>query len=774
MYGGKSMTETPPALPQPYRVAVRALCEFTAKTGDLDLRFTPSPTAQEGIAGHALVASRRSATYQKEVPLSGSYRNLSVHGRADGFDPQQQRLEEFKTYRGDLQRQPSNHRDLHWAQLKIYGWLLCQQLKLDSIELALVYLDIGSQKETVFEQRCQAAELQLFFEQQCEQFLSWAQQEMAHRHARDETLQALVFPYQGFRTGQRQLAEATYRAACSGGCLMLQAPTGIGKTIGTLFPLLKAMPGQALDRVFFLTAKTPGRALALGALQTLGRDGLRQNLRVLEMVARDKACEHPDKACHGESCPLAQGFYDRLSAARDDAVVNGWMDQNSIRTVARNHQICPYYLSQELARWSDVVVADYNYYFDVSALLFSLAQNSQWQVAILVDEAHNLIERGRKMYSATLDQADLQNVRKTAPATVKRSLDQLNRTWNKLSQAQHDVYQAYEELPEAFLAALQKTVSKIGDDLAEHPENLSGDLQRFYFDALHFMRMAEMYGEHSLFDISKQPVYRGSLRNHASLCLRNIQPGAFLSERFAASHSSILFSATLTPQKFYQDLLGLPDKVRWLEIDSPFDASQLTVHLVDQISTRYQHRAASQQPIVDILARQFYRQPGNYLMFCSSFDYLQQIDTLLQQCHPDIPRWSQIRRMDEAARQIFIDRFAEGGQGISFAVLGGAFGEGIDLPGQRLIGAFIATLGLPQLNPVNEQIKRRLDELFDRRGYDYAYLYPGIQKVIQAAGRVIRTPQDCGVVYLIDDRFASNQVKKLLPSWWHIQQGRIK
>ena len=240
-----------------YSVAVRALCEFTAKVGDLDLRFTPSPSAQEGIVGHRTVASRRSAHYQHEVALEGDYQQLKVRGRADGYDPDANRLEEVKTYRGDLSAQPANHRQLHWAQVKVYGWLMCQKLGLDHIDLALVYFDIVGEGETVLNQRFDAPGLEQFFNQQCALFLNWARQEMQHRDARNAAAQSLAFPHADFRTGQRDLAESVYKAVSTGRCLMAQAPTGIGKTIGTIFPLLKALAPQQLDKLFFLTAKTP-------------------------------------------------------------------------------------------------------------------------------------------------------------------------------------------------------------------------------------------------------------------------------------------------------------------------------------------------------------------------------------------------------------------------------------------------------------------------------------------------------------------------------------
>ncbi|GIZ50450.1 ATP-dependent DNA helicase [Noviherbaspirillum aridicola] len=744
-----------------YQVAVRALAEFTAREGDLDLRFTPAPSALEGIAGHATVAARRGAGYQTEVALSGSWGELSVRGRADGYDPARRRLEEIKTHRGDLQRMPDNHRKLHWAQAKIYGWLMCEQLGLADIELALVYFDIGSQKETVLAERHDAPSLRAFFEQQCERFLDWARQESAHRAARDEALAELTFPHPAFRPGQRALAAAVYRNAVSGGCLLAQAPTGIGKTIGTVFPLLRAMPAQGMDRLYFLAAKTPGRGLALEALGRIRAARPQLPLRVLELVARDKACEHPDKACHGDACPLAQGFYDRLPAARREAAQAQWLDRAALRGIALGHGICPYYLGQEMARWSDAAVGDYNYYFDSGAMLHALAQANQWRVAVLADEAHNLVERARKMYSAELDQGRLRQLRKTAPAPLRKSLDRLQRGWNALNkeQDQEQAYQVLAGIPDTFLLALQQASSAITDFMTEHPAHADAALTEFYFDVLHFLRMAESFGPHSLCDLSRRPGY-GTL-----LCIRNVVPAPFLAPRFAAAQCSTLFSATLQPWHYYSDLLGLPDDAACVDIESPFDARQLSVRIASGISTRWQERDASLAPIARVIAGQYRERPGNYLVFSSSYDYLQKIAALFRESCPDIPSWEQARGMQEAERDAFLARFAPGGRGVGFAVLGGPFAEGIDLPGDRLVGAFIATLGLPQVNPVNEQIRLRMQQLFGA-GYDYAYLYPGMQKVVQAAGRVIRTPEDRGVVWLIDERYARPDVARLLPSWW--------
>lgn len=763
-----------------YVVAVRAMCEFTAWRGDLDLRFTPAPTALEGIAGHGAVTSRRGARYETEIPLTGTWRTLTVRGRADGYDPAANRLEEIKTYRGNLDAMPANHRALHWAQAKVYAHLLCDARELPEITVALVYFDIVSERETVLSETLAADALAAFFAEQCACFVGWAERETAHRAARDAALRALQFPHGQFRSGQRELAVAVYRAARDERCLIAQAPTGIGKTLGTVFPLLKACGEDQLDRVFFLTAKTPGRALALDAAKTLGAGTPALPLRVLELVARDKACEHPDNACHGESCPLARGFYDRLAAARDAAIGNGLLDRETVRAAALAHDVCPYYLAQELARWSDMVVGDYNYYYDGSAMLHVLAQQNQWRIGVLVDEAHNLLDRARKMYSGSLDPFAFAAARDAAPAALRKAFERLGRAWGALNRAQQTRYAAYPDIPGSLVSAVQNLVAAIGEHLADAPRANDDALLRFHFDAIQFGALADAFDDASIFDVTlhgeptpRQPGLDGVApagrrrRAQSTLCVRNVIPAGFLAPRFSAARATVLFSGTLRPFHFYRDTLGLPADTGWLDVDGPFRAEQLTVRVASHVSTRWRDRDRSLVPIADLIATQYAARPGNYLSFLSSFDYLQRVVTLMQERHPDVPVWAQAPGMAEAERDAFLARFDAGGRGVGFAVLGGALSEGVDLAGERLIGAFIATLGLPQVNDVNEQMRRAMDARFGN-GYDYIYLYPGLQKVVQAAGRVIRTEQDEGVVHLIDDRYRRREVRDLLPRWWRI------
>lgn len=758
-----------------YAVAVRELCEFTAKRGDLDRRFTPSATALEGMMGQSTVTQRRGQDYETEIALETTCGPLRVRGRADGYDPRRRCLEEIKTIRGHPDDIPQNRRQLHWAQLQTYGALFCRARNLPEITLALVYFDVASQSEVELRQVFGVDELETVLAQRCEAFLAWARQEARHRDARDAALKNLAFPAGSFRAGQRDLAEAVYRTAANGRCLLAQAPTGIGKTVGTLFPVLRAMPLHGIDKVAYLTCKGTGRLTAMEALGDLRAGTAGQCLRVLTMVPKDEGCEHPDKACHADACPLASGFYDRLPAARQEAVALGWMDAASQRRVALRHGICPYYLGQELVRWADVLVGDVNHLFDSKGLLWGLSQALDWTLAVLVDEAHNLVERARRMYSAELRISRIRAAAQTAPGAVRGALDALVQASEDLVVDTAAPYAVLDAVPDTFVQALQTAAGALSEHFNQHPLNV-GVLLDFQFDLQWFLRLVEALSDHSLFDVQTFLGTRSGIEvegtqgqggSDAALCVRNVAPACFLRRRFEALHSVTLFSATLSPPDYAIQLLGLPERTAWIDVPPAFHAEHLTVRVAEGISTRFAHRDRSLQQLLDVIGRQFDQHPGNYLAFFSSFDYLEKAASMFAAVRPDIPQWRQERRMNAGARADFLGQFRPQGQGIGFAVLGGVFAEGVDLPGSLLIGAFIATLGLPPVSVTQDHIQARLDKLFGA-GHGYADLVPAMQRVVQAAGRVLRTPEDRGWLWLLDDRYRRAEVIELLPPWWQL------
>ncbi len=854
------------------KVAVRSLCEFAARNGSLEFRYTPSPTAEEGIRGHQKLQKRRvkecgpDVTYEPEHLLEGHIQGIDLKGRADGYlspvNPTDSiftpLLEEIKTHRGELDRIGDGQRQLHLAQLKVYGALLCLRDKRSAVRLRLVYYDIDRDQESPDESLWQASVLIPFAEDLCRQYANWHRQEAEHRLQRDSALQQLEFPYPEFRPHQRALSEAVYKGIFTRRQLLLEAPTGLGKTLGVSFPALKAMAKCGLDRLFLLSSRTTGRQLFMDALKQLSGyqpsdqkkadhpkpeqalGAATQNapilpVRILELSAKEKSCEHPDKACHGDSCPLAEGFFDRLPQARQAAAQSYWLDQPQIRRIALEHKICPYYLAQEMTRWSDLVVGDVNHYFDRQAILFSLTQQNDWQVVPLVDEAHNLIDRARGMYSAQLDRALFSKALKdsksaqSAPEPLRKPIQAVQQGWRKLiaEEAAEHLDEAgslisdqtfsdkaisvnLDQVPEQLNSYLHQLVTAITDYMTEYqpshrqaqllgygeaqpPASSEQTLQQLLFDTLSFLKLAELFDQHSLctLELSKgNPKFREP-KIKAALKIQNLIPADFLRERFNRAYATVLFSATLSPAEYYRDLLGMAGsqveasavtesepnqesdqepvseptrEALWLSLPGPFQSHQLDLRRVS-VSTRFRDRNRSVPPICQRIAAQYRQKPGNYLVYLSSFSYLQQLHNGLTEYCPEIPLQVQSAGMKEAERQHFINRFRNEQGLVGLAVLGGAFSEGIDLPGDALIGVFVATLGLPPYDDFHETLSQRLEQRFGD-GYRYTYLYPGLRKVIQAAGRLIRSPEDYGVIELIDDRFMQPEIQALLPDWW--------
>lgn len=757
----------------PISVSVRALCEFTAKQGDLDLRFTPSPTSAQGMEGHKWVRKQRQGGYEAEISLEGFYQDLLVRGRADGFAPTSKRLEEVKTYRGKLEGIRAHYRSLHWAQAKVYAHLLCQSRDFTDINVALVYFNIDTQKESVLSEFCSAADLKIHFETLCQRYVQWAQQQAQHRNALDKALKRLTFPMGKFRSGQRKMSVAVYRTAMlqdSGQVLLAQAPTGIGKTIGTLFPILKACADNHLDKVFYLTAKNTGHALAEQALSSINQQigtSTAGRLRGLTLQAKEKSCEHPDKACHGDSCPLAKSFYDHLPSARYEISNTSEWGKEQIRSIAIKYQICPYYLTQELVKWADVVIGDYNYFYDRSAMLAAMTSSYQWKVGVLVDESHNMVDRARAMYSGEIAQFELARAIKHASGTIKRNLNALNRAWNELNQEARQTYHILNDIPATWLKALNKAIVRIGEVNAENPMLPDNPILGFYLNALSFEELANQLGNYA-FVVLTRSHSANSDRSYTRLNIQNVIPAPFLNERHETAHATVMFSGTLTPNHFYSDMLGFPEDWYWVDIPTPFNQEQLQVHVSHDISTKYKDRNASLAQLMHTISSQYISRPGNYLCFLSSFEYLNMVLGAFQEKYPEIPISQQYRSMSNQAKDDFIAGFSETSQQVGFVVLGGVFGEGVDLPGDRLIGVFIATLGLPQFNAVNEHMRLITETVFGKENaYNYTYLYPGLRKVVQAGGRLIRSEHDYGVIYLIDERYSNRELQQLLPPQWH-------
>jgi Rad3-related DNA helicase len=759
-----------PAASLTLRISVRGLCDFTARRGDLDRRVHASPHARQGIAAHRIVAQRRSPEHEIELPLEFQHGPLRLVGRADIFDPIAGELEEVKSGFGSPGRRSQAAQALQRAQLRSYGAMLCAARGLQTIRLTLVHFDLLNDTEHRDSEDCSAAELLAELRSRCEALSDWAHREIGHRALRDATLGGLEWPFSAFRAGQRELAGAVWRACREGSMLRVQAPTGIGKTLGTIFPALRAMPDTGTDRLIFLSARGTGRQTTIAALRPLASRLARPTpLRMLELVGRERACEHPDRECHGESCPLARGFFDRLPAARTQAADEPLLDQARLREIALEHQVCPYYLGTEMTVWSDLIIADYNHWFDRHALLHALSREQQWSVSLLIDEAHHLVERARTMYSPELSVGSFVALRRDGSSGVPASMiDPVIDQWDLLAAeagiGAERTWTRLERPPGRWLRALNRFNRAIARCLEEGTPALGPSALGLYFRSLEFATLAEAFDEHSLCELSLDANQPEPDSNGLRLALHNVVPAPFVCERIAEARSLVMFSATLNPEDFDQAMLGWQRTHRTVLLESPFNPDHLQVRTVP-LSTRLERRAQSAVPIAALIAREFAAEPGCYIAFFSSFDYLEQVTEALRSQFPQLPLRPQARQMNERERERFIAGFDPRHPSVALAVLGGVFAEGMDLPGRRLIGAFIVTMGMPQATPLTTAIAERLEQLFGR-GFDYTYLYPGLRKVIQAAGRVIRDVDDRGRVFLIDERWRRARYRSLLPAAW--------
>src|SRR5690606_450061 len=445
---------------------------------------------------------------------------------------------------GDFEKLPDNHRQLHWAQARLYGWMYCRQYQRNDITLALIYFDLHNQREYRVEEHFTLPELVAYGEDLAEVYWQWQQQINARQQQLSQWIDELAFPCGSFRSAQRQMAEAVYKAAAVGRVLLAQAPTGTGKTLAGLFPAIKSFNKTDVDKIFYLTAKTPGKQLALENIQLIASDSPTTPLRTLELTAKEKSCLEPTARCAGDSCVYALNFYDKLPAARAAAYKLPFLDKNALALLAHEHQICPFYLSMEMSRWADVVVADFNYFFDANALLAGLTRQFGWHPYLLVDESHNLLERGRQMYSVALNRGDLLNAKRHAPQVVKKSLTQVNRLWLdllKTLEPSTEKLTLLQNPPEKLSLALTGFINQYLEMLQQQPDHpvQQTPVQEFFFNSLNYQAILDLVDDDYCIDMQSE-----TPKNEV-LTLRNLVPARLLAERLSLAYCACFFSATL-------------------------------------------------------------------------------------------------------------------------------------------------------------------------------------------------------------------------------------
>jgi DNA excision repair protein ERCC-2 len=720
----------------PLRVSVRGLVEHSLRSGDLDLEGPGPASTVEAIRAHQKLQSSRPEGYRKEVSVSRSFTReglvLEVHGRIDGVLEGNAKtlVEEIKTTRSDLDDVLRRGKGTHWGQLEVYAFLYALERGLETIDTRLTYYHLDTGKTAELERRFHLRDLRELVEGLVDRFCSWMARISAFASRRDASIASASFPFPSYRPGQREMAVAVYRALREGRALLLQAPTGIGKTAAALFPALKALAEGRTDRIFYLTARTTGRALAESALDDMRGQGVL--VRSVTLTAREKICFNPEKACNGEECDFARGFYDRIGSARDEAMEAQAFGREAIESLARKHRVCPSELSLELAPWCDVVVCDYNYVFHPRVYLRRLLDEGAKGASLLVDEAHNLLDRAREMFSAEISRGPFE-----------------------------DLGRSFEPARKVARALAEGGLEPVASALAEFLRETETD-ERFrdlYQEASWFLKVRERLDD-------TYAVVREAGKSDLRLKLFCRDPAPRLRERLSSVGGTVLFSATLSPLGYFRRTLGLDEDSRRLSLPSPFPSENLRVLVVSSVATTYRRRGGTEEELARLLAGFVRARSGNYLFYFPSYAYLEAIHRRFACECGDVEAAVQTRELSEADRARFLSRFeTRRGTLVGFAVMGGVFGEAIDLPGEKLEGAAIVGVGLPAISPERDRIREHFDGE-KTSGFDYAYLYPGMNRVLQAAGRVIRSETDRGAVLLVDQRFGQRRYRSLFPAGW--------
>lgn len=776
------------------KISVRELVEFVLRKGDLDNRFMGTARAQQGTLAHKKLQKSNETVfykYEKEYVLTYSIYydefTIEIEGRADGIITNEDGtivVDEIKTTTRDLSYIDEDYNELHWAQAKCYGYIYSYDNHLDNIDIQLSYYELTTEQIKSFKKTYTQKELESYFFSLIEMYYSWAKQQFHWKKIRDSSIQNTSFPFQTYRKGQRKLAVAVYKTIEEGKKLFIQAPTGIGKTISTVFPTVKAMGEGLVSKIFYLTAKTVTRTVAEEAFNGLREKGLQ--IRTITLTAKEKICFNKEAGCNPEQCSFAKGHYDRVNQAIRALIA---CQQNITREVVEKYalefNVCPFEFSLDLALLCDAVICDYNYAFDPSASLKRFFEEKEGGKSrnstdnagfvFLIDEAHNLVDRAREMFSAELIKSQVLTCKKLMKGKVQNlynDLDKINAYFINLRhklESENLKYHISAE-PQDKLYPLIRMFLKNAEEYLTKSSGTEGyeEILDFYFKCRAFTNISEMYNDSYV-------TYIDSENKDIKIKLFCVDPSSILKENMKKSKAAVLFSATLTPMDYFKEVLGGEDRDYRMRLPSPFDKNNLKVTIAHDVSTRYIHREYSYEAISAYIEDFIKFKKGNYIVFFPSYAYMNKVYDVLKERldkHEENGENSieiaiQNGIMTEKEKEEFIKRFDENNERtfLAFAVLGGVFSEGIDLKGDRLIGAVIVGVGLPQICIERDIIKDYYDKKF-RRGYEYAYMYPGMNKVLQAAGRVIRTEEDKGGILLIDERYNTQAYKRLFPMEW--------
>lgn len=761
------------------KISVRNLVEFILRSGDLDNRRTSSAdrdAMQKGSRLHRKIQKQMGASYRAEVSLAITLEyehfDIVVEGRADGIEKESEEvlIDEIKGIYMDLERLEEPIA-VHLAQAKCYAYIYARENRLKQIGVQMTYANLETEAIRRFRENYSFEQLESWFADLMNRYYRWADFQYHWRMQRNDSMEKLEFPFE-YRDGQREIVRSVYITLKEKKELFVQAPTGVGKTMSTVFPSVRAV-GQGMgEKLFYLTAKTITRTVAEEAFSILRREGLRW--KNITLTAKEKMCICQEPECNPEKCPRAKGHFDRVNDAVFELLTEKEsFDRDTLLEHAEKWQVCPFEMSLDLSNWVDTVICDYNYVYDPRVRLQRFfGEGVKGSYVFLVDEAHNLVERGRSMYSASIYKEHVLAAKKLLKPYSKKLERYLERV-NKIMLSYKRECENYQILSSvgdlamglmSVMSELENFMDMRRKGLILMPETEEKELLEFYFEVNTFLSIYEL--------VDKNYVIYSELdeENHFKIRLFCVNPAQNLTDCTAKGTGTVFFSATLLPIQYYKNLLTVNEEPYAIYAQSPFDEKKKGLYIGQDVSSRYTRRGYEEyRRIAAYIAALPRRKKGNYMVFFPSYKLMQDVFQIYQNKYdsPDVDWVMQTPSMKEEDRELFLKNFEKDNfrSLLGFCVMGGIFSEGIDLIGDKLIGAVIVGTGIPQVNNEREILKQYYDQN-GKNGFDYAYRFPGMNKVLQSAGRVIRTTEDEGIILLLDERFLNREYLSLFPREW--------
>ena len=754
-------------------LSVRDIAEFLYGSGSIVNERILQTRAQEGLEIHSYWQAKYLDTDKKEVVVKTTVLNddieLQIQGRIDGIIIREDKLfvEEIKSTHTNFEVLDELTYPAHMAQAKMYAYMYLLEEDLKNIDIVLTYIQVDSKEVLQFEKHYTKKQIESYFTKNIEKYLEWLTLLNNHENQRLKSIQGLNFPFENYRLNQREMMAYIYKNVLRKGKLYVEAPTGIGKTIASLFSSLKAV-NQPRQKVFYTTAKNDGKTVVIDTVKLLEEHGL--VAKTCEITAKDSMCLLKERDCDPEVCKYANGYYKRVYKAINDVFKSeSLITKEMFIQYGKKHKVCPFEFSLDTSNYSDIIICDYNYVFDPLVKLIRYFEMDSYNPIILCDEAHNLVSRSRGMYSASLFANDFKRIKETSRYLKPNPTSELNEIINIFEEASIELLEVDFIKKEEVNVYLIKTIKKLMGKLDQifSDDKIKFDkraLREFYFNLVRFSRIYEFYDEEFVYLIE-------TIEGDTCISIKCLNASKFIAETINLhTEGCTFFSATLDPIHYYKSLLtDMSDD--YISFMSSFKQENLLLLAVDDVSTRYRDRENSIDKIVDVAQSLVTSKKGNYILFFPSYEYMNMLKTKLEAKIDNVSFITQRKEMFSNERKEMINLFQEESDTtqVFMFVMGGIFGESIDLIGDMLSGVLIVGTGLPALSPFNNVLKSHFDISF-RNGFDYAYTYPGLNKVIQAVGRVIRTETDRGVAILIDDRITTRKYLGLYPKAWnHLQ-----